>query len=104
MAKFEFKEESLKLEIAGGTYYVTPTLEMLPKAGEFAKKAEKMHFQAEQGKVDTMAFIELCKNAIDTVLGGGTFDTIFTDRVITLKDCANLTAFIFSEISEYFKS
>jgi len=103
MAKFEFKEESLKLEIAGGTYYVTPTLEMLPKAGEFAKKAEKMHFQAEQGKVNPTAFIKLCKDAINAILGDGAFDSIFYERVITTKDCANLTTFIFNEITAWFK-
>ena len=101
-ATFNFTD-SVELNIAGNVFTLTPTPEMTAQAKIFADRAGKMHKQALAGKVKDSEVVDMCKEVITSILGAGSFETIFTDREPNLKDCYNLTIFIFAEIKSFYR-
>ena len=102
-AKFEFTDNAIDLEIAGGVYTVTPSPDITETAQRFQRTAEGMISDAEKGLIPDADVITLCRHLINDILGAGSFDTIFEDRNPTLKDCVNLSVFILNEITAFHK-
>lgn len=101
MAKFKFRDNTLKLDIEDKTYEVDiSNFEQSEKLLTIAKDAMKIGEQGNTEKtVETM--IMMIEDAIDTILGNGATKDIFQDRKINLLDLLDLLAYITEEITEF---
>lgn len=101
MAKFKFRDNTLKLDIEDKVYNVDiSNFEQSEKLLTIANDALKI---GEQGNstdtVETM--LMMIQDAIDTILGSGATKEIFKDRKVNLLDLLDLLAYITEEITEF---
>lgn len=95
--KFEFRDHSTKLDIAGHIFRVDVTdTEVLDKIMGFAEEAQKMEFdETEKNYIeqleDSMQFLQ---NSIDDILGEGAAKTIFEDRTVSFFDLLDILDYI----------
>lgn len=101
MAKFKFRDNTLKLEIEDKTYNVDiSNFEQSEKLITIAKDAVKIGDKGNSEKtVETM--LMMIQDAIDTILGSGATEEIFKDRKVNLLDLLDLLAYITEEITEF---
>lgn len=114
MKKFEFKKEKtnpdLEIEIGGEVFRFNPL------AAKVARACEK--FAVTNGVLqnnlknitteDNEAYgklnldgCKICADAIEDILGEGSYVRVFGDRTPDFGEHMNVTAFIFENISEY---
>lgn len=100
--KFEFKDNVLKLDIAGNIFDIdTSNPDLVKNILTFAKGAEEKAEQLQNvdDYVDQLeAAIELCLTSIDAILGEGASDKIFAGRNVSLFDCLDVINYIVVEI------
>ena len=101
MAKFKFRDNTLKLEIEDKTYNVDiSNFEQSEKLITIAKDAVKIGEQGNSTEtVETM--IRMIEEAIDTILGNGATKDIFQNRKINLLDLLDLLGHTTDEITEF---
>lgn len=101
MAKFNFRDNTLKLEIEDKLYNVDiSNFEQSEKLLSIANDALKI---GEQGnsKETVEVMISMIEDAIDTILGEGSTKEIFQNRKINLLDLLDLLAYITEEITKF---
>lgn len=101
MAKFKFRDNTLKLEIEDKTYILDisnfkDTKKLLTIADEAVKVSEDGNTPETIEKMMTMM-----ENAVDTILGEGATKEIFEDREINFLDLIDLLVFLSNEISAF---
>lgn len=103
--KFEFKTNTLELDIAGHIFEVDPTnprliQEMQTFSVEAQKKAEELSKRKDYAKALGEA-IQFCIDAIDKILGEDASKKIFANRKATFFDCLDVINFVVSEVNEF---
>lgn len=102
--KFEFKNNGLKLDIAGSVFYVdTTNPELIERILDFAKGAESMAKELKDKEdyvKELKETISFCLGAIDSILGEGSSDKIFEGRKVGLFDCLDVINYIVNSINE----
>lgn len=101
MAKFKFRDNTLKLDIEDKVYNVDiSNFEQSEKLLTIAKDAMEVENKGNSEKtVETM--LMMIQDAIDTILGSGATKEIFKDRKVNLLDLLDLLAYITEEITEF---
>lgn len=101
MAKFKFRDNTLKLDIEDKVYNVDiSNFEQSEKLLTIAKDAMEVGNKGNSEKtVETM--LMMIQDAIDTILGSGATEEIFKDRKVNLLDLLDLLAYITEEITEF---
>lgn len=101
MAKFKFRDNTLKLDIEDKVYNVDiSNFEQSEKLITIAKDAVKIGEQGNSTEtVETM--IRMIEEAIDTILGSGATEEIFKDRKVNLLDLLDLLAYLTEEINNF---
>jgi len=99
MGKFEFRDRTLKLDIAGNVFEIDSAI-----GDEMVKQKDALvgvvkEFQA--GKKSKEQTIAIYAEYIDKVLGGGAFKKIFAKRIPDLLDCIDVVTYIANEIGEF---
>ena len=100
--KFEFKNNNLKLDIAGVTFEVDATnVEFVKRVTQFGKDATSK--AKELGEEEDYAqavgkLIGFCVESIDAILGEGAANEIFKDREVGLFDALDVVNYIVSEV------
>ena len=101
--KFEFRDNYLKLDIAGNVFEVDvtnpETMETITKfADEALKKSEEL--KKEQHYTTSLRDgIGLCLRTIDAILGDGASEKIFEGRSVGLLDCLDVINYINTEVA-----
>jgi len=98
-ATFQFKDERLKLNIAGNTFHFKTDPETYKKIFEFKARAGAM--LKDDTRTNEVNFFDLCKNIIDEILGAGAFEKIFKNRALSINDCVDVTTFIIKELTTF---
>lgn len=113
--KFEFKDNVLKLDIAGNIFEVDvfePTLSrrinkhkirLGEKGGHLTKKSDEGLYVKELEK-ELEESIQLCVGVIDDILGEGACEKIFKDRAVNFLDAIDVANFVFAEIDNYIQN
>lgn len=102
--KFVFKDNNLKLDIAGNIFELDTTdVELIRRIQEFSREAQQIA-QAMTEKDDYAEALEdtirFCLDTIDNILGEGSSEKIFTGRKVGLLDCLDVIQFITAEVNE----
>lgn len=101
MGKFEFRDRTLKLDIAGNVFEIDAAVgEDLAVQRETLINAAKEFQSGKKTKDDT---IKVYAEHINRSLGEGAFEKIFAKRIPDLVDCMGIMTFISNEISEFNK-
>ena len=101
MAKFKFRDNTLKLEIEDKIYNVDiSNFEQSEKLLTIAKDAMKVGEQGNSNDTVEMMIL-MIEDAIDTILGKGATKDIFQDRKINLLDLLDVLAYITEEITDF---
>ena len=103
--RFEFRTNTLELDIAGHIFEVDPTnprliQEMQTFSVEAQKKAEELSKREDYAKA-LEEVIQFCLDTIDSILGTGAAEKIFADRKINFFDCLDVIDFVVSEVNEF---
>ena len=98
-ATFQFKDDKLKLNIAGNTFYFQTNPETYKKIFEFKSRAGAM--LKDEERADEVNFFDLCQKIIDEILGAGSFEKIFKNRALSINDCVDVTTFIIKELTTF---
>jgi len=102
--KFEFKKNTLELDIAGNIFELDTTdVEVVERIQAFAKDAQRLAQEMRQKDDLTEALkdtIQFCLDSIDSILGEGASEKIFAGRKVGLYDCLDVMAFISNEVNE----
>lgn len=103
--KFEFRANTLELDIAGYIFEVDPTnprliQEMQTFSVEAQKKAEELSKREDYAKA-LEEVIQFCLDTIDSILGTGAAEKIFAGRKINFFDCLDVINFVVSEVNEF---
>ena len=103
--KFEFRTNTLELDIAGHIFEIDPTnprliQEIQTFALEAQKKVEELSERRDYAKA-LEEVIQFCIDAIDKILGEDASKKIFANREVTFFDCLDVINFIVSETNEF---
>ena len=100
--RFEFRDNTLELDIAGNTFQIDTTApETVQKIQKFAVEAQERATKLAKRDDFYEAMkeaIQFCLDTIDSILGTGAAEKIFTGRKINLYDCLDVINFIVEEI------
>ncbi len=91
MAAFEFKDNTIKLDIAGHSFTVDP-VNSSTKIQQMGKKVDTL--------ILSMDYEEICRaisENIDDILGAGAVDTIFSGRDANVYDLLDVWTYISGE-------
>ena len=100
--RFEFRDNTLKLDIAGNIFQIDATApETVQQIQKFAVEAQER--ATKLAKRDDFfeamkEVIQFCLDTIDSILGAGAAEKIFAGRKINLYDCLDVINFIIEEI------
>lgn len=97
MGKFEFRDNTLRLEIAGIPFDVNITDDYLKKMKQWGQEAQdkaKQNLKIEEHQ----AFMA---SAIDKLLGDGASEKIFAGRICNIFDYMDVLNYICSESANY---
>lgn len=105
--KFEFKDNKLKLDIAGSIFEIDTTNPELVKrmqtfSIEAQKKAEELSKKEDYIKALEEA-IQFCLDSVDKILGEGASQKIFANSTVNFFDCLDIINFVVSEVNEFRK-
>lgn len=101
--RFEFRDNTLKLDIAGNIFELdTSDIEVIERVQAFSKDAQKL--VQEMNKKDDYVealkeTIQFCLDSIDSILGEGSSEKIFSGRKVNLFDCLDVISFIATEVN-----
>lgn len=110
--KFEFRNNDLRLDIAGKEFTVDafePDLLERVDAGriKLAEKGKELQTLSEEGitrgelKGKMEESIKACLEVIDGILGEGASQKIFESREVKFLDAIDVSHFIFNEIADF---
>lgn len=100
MNKFEFKDRTITLDIAGEKFEIKADSEFSRSMSRLQKEAAVMSRELKGGSKTYEDALKLCTTILDDVLGTGAVKRIFKKRKITVEDCADILFFIENEIRE----
>jgi hypothetical protein len=101
MGKFDFRDRTLKLDIAGNAFEIDAAVgEELHEQKTILVNAIKEFQEGKKTRNETIAVYEEYFNRI---LGDDAFKKIFTKRVPTIIDCSDLLVFITDEITKLYR-
>ena len=100
--KFEFRDNTLKLDIAGNIFEIDVTApETVQQIQKFVIEAQERAAVLAKRKDFSEAVkeaIQFCLDIIDSILGAGAAEKIFAGRKVNLYDCLDVINFIVEEI------
>ena len=100
--RFEFRDNTLELDIAGNIFQIDATApETVQQIQKFAVEAQERATKLAKRDDFSEAMkeaIQFCLDTIDSILGTGAAEKIFTGRKINLYDCLDVINFIVEEI------
>lgn len=100
--RFEFRDNTLELDIAGNIFQIDATApETVQQIQRFAIEAQERATKLAKRDDFYEAMkeaIQFCLDTIDSILGTGAAEKIFTGRKINLYDCLDVINFIVEEI------
>ncbi len=103
MARFEFRNNDLTLDIAGNVFRVPATAEKMQQliqwGRDVVKKADDLSGNEEAKAVnEAIAFMH---EGLDGFLGAGASDRIFAGREPNLIDCIDVMNYISEEFNQF---
>lgn len=102
--KFEFKNNNLKLDIAGNLFEIdtmdTEIVENTMKFGQDAQKKSQQLGKKEDYVEALKEATQFCLDSIDIILGEGASSKIFSGRKVNLFDALDVMNYIVSEVKE----
>lgn len=99
MGKFEFRDRTLKLDIAGSVFEIDAAVgEALVSQRQTLMSAVE---QFRDGKKTKDEVIGLYAEHINNTLSDGAFDKIFAKRIPDILDCIDIVTFIANEIGDF---
>ncbi len=106
MSKFEFKKNSVTLDLCGNVFEVALTNDVILACDKLKNDAAEVLPKLKQS--NTAAEIiegtyDLLVKGIENILGEGSVGKIFGEKPITLLDLTDIIIFIRSEISTAFQ-
>lgn len=102
MGKFEFQTKSIPLDIAGNVYHTKAIFGIGQVFLEYDEKRKAIDSEKIDafGKADKLK--AAAKEAIDKILGDGSFDQIFAERIFELSDVTDIFNYITDEVKAYY--
>lgn len=101
MGKFEFRDRTVKLNIAGNAFEIDAAVgEELHEQKTILVNAIK---EFQEGKRTRNETITIYEEYFNKILGDGAFKKIFAKRVPTIMDCSDLLVFITDEITKVYR-
>lgn len=102
--KFEFKDNDLKLDIAGEKFKIdTTNIKLVERVSSFGKVATKLSKELEGREDYVQALketIDFCQGSIDSILGKGATKQIFKNREVSLLDLLDVINYIMAQVKE----
>lgn len=99
--RFEFKDNKLKLDIAGNIFELdTANPELIKRVLDFSEEAQEKakELSGKENYVEALEeTIQFCLDSIDCMLGEGASRKIFEGRKVGLFDCLDVINYIVSE-------
>lgn len=102
MAKFEFKNNSVELEINGQIFSVELTNEILLSCDNISEEARAILKNLEKYKNAKIILVQACDimvEGIEGIIGKGSVSKIFGEKAITLFDLTDILLFIRTEVA-----
>lgn len=103
--RFEFKDNKLKLDIAGNIFELdTANPELIKRVLDFSEEAQEIATELSNKEDYAEALeeaIQFCIDAIDKILGEDASKKIFANRKVTFFDCLDVINFVVSEVNEF---
>lgn len=107
MGKFQFSDNSIRLDIEGHLYRIPYNTQSITKVKELGacmvENSKKLQQETDETKVIETA-TQIIYDGIDKILGDGASATIFADRERDFFDAIDLADYIFSEFSDFQRS
>lgn len=100
MGKFEFRNRTVELDIAGNKFAVEADTRIGDRMKEFGEIAQKM----AKEKASNEEGLTFCKAVITELLGENAIDAIFKGREILLDDCVDILVYVAEEVTRFRKS
>jgi len=104
MKTFEFKDNRLKLDIAGNIFELdTANPGVIERILNFANEAQNKgaELAAKEDYVEALReTIQFCLDTIDTILGEEASQKIFAGRTVELFDCLDVINYIVTMVKE----
>ena len=104
MKTFEFKDNRLRLDIAGNIFELdTSNPEVIERILNFANEAQnkRAELAAKEDYVEALReTIQFCLDTIDTRLGEEASQKIFAGRTVGLFDCLDVINYIVAMVKE----
>lgn len=101
---FEFKKNTLTLNIADETFDVDPVLADAVIKNDVGLCAQKMSEKLSAEKNNEETIRNVCHellSCVDKLLGEGSAKRIIKDRTINFYDCLDLLTYIIKEVQEF---
>ena len=100
MGKFEFKNRTIELDIAGNKFSV----EADTRTGDKMKQYEKTAQEMADNNASNQEALDFCKKVMDEVLGKGAVNVIFKGREVLLDDCVDILVYVSGEVVRFRKA
>lgn len=106
IARFDFRKDSvLTLDLAGNTFEIdVMNVDLINRLNNFSQVAIEKGNEISKREDYTQGVIEVCNicgDAIDEVLGVGSYEKIFAGREVNVVDHIDLINFISAEITKF---
>lgn len=99
MSKFEFRNRTVKLDIAGNVFEIDAGIgEDLAMQKDALVDAVKAYQAGKKSQNDT---VKIYSERINKLLGDKAFEKIFAKRKPDLLDCMSIMTFIANEIADF---
>ena len=102
MAKFEFKNNNVELEIHGQIFSIELTNEILLNCDNISEKSRAILENLEKNKDEKNVLVQACDimvKGIEDIIGEGSVSKIFGEKAITLFDLTDILIFIRVEVA-----
>lgn len=103
MAKFQFRDYSLKLEFPNCEFCIQCNSDVGDKAKEMGKQFDMLRAEYLEGKKTKQETVDFTIKSIDSILGDGASEKIFEGRDVTLSDAADVLIFIVTEANNFMR-
>lgn len=101
MGKFEFRDRTINIDIAGDVFPVTVTTKVGDTMKGFAQQAKALVSEVASGQKTDADAVKLLTEVIDGILGTGAVKKIFADRELEIIDLCDIIRFVAAEIKEF---
>lgn len=102
MAKFEFKNNNVELEINGQIFSVELTNEVLLSCDSIGEKARAILKKLDKNEDEKNVLVQACDvmvEGIEGIIGEGSVSKVFGEKAITLFDLTDILIFIRVEVA-----